>query len=418
MLLEIIAPVILIVGLFGNIINLYVFTRPVFRSKGLSTFRFLAYLSVVDLLYLLIGLSHIMVIVYTGYDYRTYSNFVCSFHSFLTLYLSHLSSNVLAGVSVFRCVTLTRLKPVKPVYFNGHAAKIEHSENPNEVFAVYSRPNKPLWQRFKTNFGQADAFVLCIMLVLFAFDFHYLIWMRLSVMESFEANFTAIESSNNSSLDNDSKVFYPVTYNLCHPNEKSQQMYFDFLRNSWIWIDLFLYSYIPFTVMIVCTALIIYRLYKITKNLKSKTKTKATDHFKQKEANDPLISNNSPSSINPNNGLITTPSTIDIKNVKLLKGTTQCAHSEQAKKTVRKNGQIYKLLLTVNIFFFALVTPLVLANSLDLLGESNHIFRDLVYTLAYLNHALNFLFYGFSCKIYRMILIDFVKSFFSVKSTK
>ena len=140
------------------------------------------------------------------------------------------------------------------------------------------------------------------------------------------------------------------------------------------------------------------------------------------DTNDPLISHNNLSSNenktnnnNTNNTLLPTPSSADLKNTKsILKASSHNAQSEQAKKTVRKNSQIYKLLLTVNIFFFALVTPLVLANSLDLLGDSNHIFRDLVYTLAYLNHSLNFLFYGFSCKIYRMILIDCFKNFFSI----
>lgn len=112
MLLRIIIPVILFVGSLGNMISIYVFTRP--SLKGLSTFKFLAYLSLIDYLYLLVGLPHIIVIAYSDYDFRNYSNFVCSVHSFLTLYLSHLSSNILAAVGVFRCVTLTSLRPLKP----------------------------------------------------------------------------------------------------------------------------------------------------------------------------------------------------------------------------------------------------------------------------------------------------------------
>ena len=250
MLLEIIAPIILVLGFLGNIINLYVFTRPVFRTSSLSTFRFLAYLSLIDLLYLLIGLSHIMIIVYTGYDYRTYSSFVCSVHSFLTLYLSHLSSNVLAGVSVFRCVTLNRLKPVKPIYFNGHAVKIEHSENPKEVCNVYRRSNKPLSQRIFACFGQADLVVLVIMIVLFLFDCHYLIWMRLTTIESYELKANYTEKSD--PFSDDPRAYNKVTYSACHPSETDQIRYYTFLRKSWIWIDLFLYSYVPFTVMIIC----------------------------------------------------------------------------------------------------------------------------------------------------------------------
>lgn len=112
MLLKVIIPIILLVGSIGNSISIYAFTRP--SVRGLSTFKFLAYLSLIDQLYLLVGLSHILVIAYVDYDFRNYSNFVCSVHSFFTLYLSHLSSNILAAVGVFRCVTLTTLRPLKP----------------------------------------------------------------------------------------------------------------------------------------------------------------------------------------------------------------------------------------------------------------------------------------------------------------
>ena len=88
-----------------------------------------------------------------------------------------------------------------------------------------------------------------------------------------------------------------------------------------------------------------------------------------------------------------------------------------AKKRSKKNSQIYKLLLTLNLFFFVLVTPLVLSNSLGLLKDSQYGIRlELVYILAYLNHCLNFLFYGLSCEIYRVILFDtFTKCFRQLK---
>lgn len=249
MLLQIAAPIILIIGTFGNLLNLYIFTQPVFRTKGLGTFRFLAYLSIIDLLYLLIGLSQIIIINYTDYDYRSYSNFTCSFHSFLTLYLSHLSSNVLAGVSVFRCVTIANLKPVKPL-------------NPTVGNVINRRSNKPFYQRFLSAFGRADLFVACIMITLFLFDCHYLIWMRLSYVQNNEANLTAMwqqyaEVFSNetrwspfNSLNMSDTDRLASTLKICHPSDVEQKTYSEFLRNQWLWIDLFLYSYIPFFVMI------------------------------------------------------------------------------------------------------------------------------------------------------------------------
>lgn len=375
MFLEYLAPVILVVGLIGNIINLYVFTRPVFNSKSLSAFRFLAYLSLIDLMYLLIGLSHIMVIVYTGYDFRTYSNFLCSLHSFLTLYLSHVSSNILAGVSVFRCVTITSLKPVKPI-------PVKNQDTPRgrqkSIFQQLFKSNSSSNKRFLDNFGHADLCVLFIMVLLFFFDCHYLIWMRLSVFDSSVSYLNGTNQLNGTNI---------ILHTICHPSESNQRFYYEFLRNSWIWIDLFLYSYIPFVIMIVCTVLIIYRLFKINRKLKVNLKKR-----------NPVVKLNDSGDIN----LMLTQST-ECRSMATPKPSLA---AEAFRKSSRKNSQIYKTLLTLNIFFFVLVTPLVLANSLDLLNESNQIFRDFVYILAYLNHTLNFVFYGFSCKIYRTILID------------
>jgi hypothetical protein len=75
----------------------------------------------------------------------------------------------------------------------------------------------------------------------------------------------------------------------------------------------------------------------------------------------------------------------------------------QMKKRSRKTNQIYQLLIIINVCFFVMVTPLVLSNSLGILME-NKILMELVYIMAYSNHSFNFIFYGFSCKMYRVIV--------------
>jgi len=76
------------------------------------------------------------------------------------------------------------------------------------------------------------------------------------------------------------------------------------------------------------------------------------------------------------------------------------------KKRAKKTNQIYQLLILINVCFFVLVTPLVLSNSLGILMIENKIILELVYILSYLNHCINFVFYGLSCKMYRTILYD------------
>jgi len=80
---------------------------------------------------------------------------------------------------------------------------------------------------------------------------------------------------------------------------------------------------------------------------------------------------------------------------------------DEHKKRTKRNNQIYKLLLSINIAFFVLVTPLVMVNSFKI--DENNSFFDLVYILAYSNHCCNFVFYGLSCKLFRKTL----KSFFT-----
>lgn len=397
MLLETVIPIILLLGTTTNLINFYVFTRPVLN--GLTTFRFLAYLSLVDLFYLIIGLPHILSNVYFNYDFRDYSNLVCSLHSFFTYYLSHLSSNILAGVGVFRCVTLTSLRPMKPNTFlkaNRSATNLDikfsrrFSASPSLDVIEPKGPRKSFLKRFISDYGSADKVVFVMMLVIFLFDFHFLIWMRLSKMDY---------SQDFHNASNISEKFI-----RCYPSPKSQAIYSEFYIKAYHWIDLFLYSYIPFTIMIICTILIICRLFQINKQL-----------------NLP-----SPKSKENKNGIYFPKN--ETKNVKeedeINKGDNKTRYKlikkspnikDIAKKRSKKNNQIYKLLLTLNICFFVFVTPLVLSNTLgllDFLRDTQILTFEIVYILSYLNHSINFLFYLLSCEMYRSIVFEFFKKFF------
>jgi hypothetical protein len=338
MLLEIIGPCLLIIGLLGNAINFYIFTNPSLRS--LTTFRFLTYLSIIDFLYLLTGLTHLLIIIYFDYDLRLISNFMCSVHSFLTIYLSHLSSNTLAAISISRCFKLIRLKPVK-----NEMKKLTKATSVDNHDTFIRKNNN---RKFKLTFGHADYTILLIMIIFFIFDSHYLLWMRLSDPD-FNSN-----STLNSTLKQQ-----------CHPSLNEQFYYNKFLASTWVWIDLFLYSYIPFVIMMVCTVLITYKLCKVNKNIGRSKSTTSINQNKQQS-----VSN----------------------------------QNQLFKKRAKKTNQIYQLLILINVCFFVLVTPLVLSNSLGILMIENKIILELVYILSYLNHCINFVFYGLSCKMYRTIL--------------
>ena len=73
------SPIILLIGLLGNTISFVIFKND--KMKHLPIFKFLAYLSLIDCLYILIGIPHIMAITFGDYDFRNTSNLVCSIRS-------------------------------------------------------------------------------------------------------------------------------------------------------------------------------------------------------------------------------------------------------------------------------------------------------------------------------------------------
>jgi len=79
---------------------------------------------------------------------------------------------------------------------------------------------------------------------------------------------------------------------------------------------------------------------------------------------------------------------------------------EAAKRRKQRNSQVYRLLLSLNAMFFVLVTPIVFFNSIKLINRNDETILELVYVLAYLNHCVNFVFYGFTCELFRITLSE------------
>lgn len=368
MLLEIAAPIILAIGLFGNLISYCVFNTR--KLKTSPTFKFLAHLSIIDFLYLFIGLPHIMMIIYTKVDFRNTDNFICSVHSFLTIFLSHLSSNTLAIANVVRCIDIISLN-----LKNGTRNKSGSTKN---------------W----FNIGRVELILLCLMVVLFVFNSHFLLFMRLT--DSSEIN-----DNNDYQLLTKNNYNNNSVYLTCFPSKTEQAIYFEFFTRYWPWIDLFLYSYIPFMIMISSTIVIIIKLCQANNNLK-KTR-RSSLNITQRE-----IEMSELNSLDDHENAQRTGDSIRSKRVK----PKRLVRTE-TKRRNHRNLQVYKLLVSLNIAFFIMVTPLVLSNSLKSPEIENYALFDLVYILAYLNHCLNFVFYSITCELYRKAIREyFLKNVF------
>ena len=95
---------LLIVGTFGNIVSSIIFSYGTLRKS--STFRYLAILSLMDLLVLYSGLLDLFLMVEYGNEYslRTLHPVTCRLHTFITYWSQHSSSWILSFISVDRAV--------------------------------------------------------------------------------------------------------------------------------------------------------------------------------------------------------------------------------------------------------------------------------------------------------------------------
>ena len=109
LLKRIIAPILLVLGITGNLLSIYIFSTNQSMRKQI-TFRYLIYLSILDLLVLIFGYGHTAILVYTNVDIRLVNNVLCKAHSFLVYLFSHSSSLVLVCMSVDRTLNIFSVK--------------------------------------------------------------------------------------------------------------------------------------------------------------------------------------------------------------------------------------------------------------------------------------------------------------------
>lgn len=101
---------LLIVGTFGNIVSFIIFSFGTLRRS--STFRYLAILSLMDLVVLYSGLLDLFLMMEYGgnYSLRILTPVTCRLHTFITYWSQHSSSWILSFISVDRAVATNCIK--------------------------------------------------------------------------------------------------------------------------------------------------------------------------------------------------------------------------------------------------------------------------------------------------------------------
>lgn len=196
---------IIIIGIVGNVLNVLVFSRP--KMRLLSTFRFLLYMSIFDLLILLTCATDAWTTFnhYFTFQIRHMSGFSCRFHVFLTYFFTQCGTNVLMLVNIDRAINLRII--------------------------MQPRPHRAMFKLCRIN--QVDLVVLVLVVLVTLVNFHFIFLLQLN-------------NINGTDTSGGEMICYPI----------DNELYLLFLRHIWTWIDFGLFGIFPFVGMTICSILI------------------------------------------------------------------------------------------------------------------------------------------------------------------
>jgi hypothetical protein len=386
------SPTLLVIGLFGNLLSVWVFSRPSMRRN--STFIYLLFLCIVDLLVLLFGLGDIVVFSYTRFVVREQSLLVCRVHTFLTYMFTHLSSFILASVSIERAIATNLITFAKD----------------------YCKP--------RTAYR-----VLALNLLLASLpNSHYLMFLGYE-QSILSPNATSnLSSSSDTTNGSDTAAAYTRRVQCTAPPDSAYER---FLNPFYNWMDVIFYAILPFLIMAVCSFFIIRVIFssnkRMERSLSMRTSTailNATiiNRVPENARRTSSTSNNNTNTTSTESPLLLKEGSIRQAEKKhsttslMLKRLVSSSGEKKPPNTARMNKTLHLTytLISINTLFFLLVSPLVILASVvnektDI--QKTKILYNIVYLLAYSNHSLNFVFYGLSSPPYR----ETIQSLFAAK---
>ena len=215
---------ILTFGIVGNAINTLIFAKKIMRSS--PTFRFLLYLSIADAIVLIMGMNEILLKSDYSFGLRDSSLFVCNIQKFISYSSTHMSSCLSIVVNVYRANFISNLTYKKRNIIKKRV-------------------------RFQTT-SLVDAISTIIFVIVFALNSHFILFLKPFYPVSFGEDLKSNETSMNA-------------YHIfrCVPYQNSFYEYF--LVHAWFWIDLLIFSIIPFVFMAPCSIIILHNIKRLNK---------------------------------------------------------------------------------------------------------------------------------------------------------
>jgi hypothetical protein len=336
--------IIILIGVIGNLFNILILSHKSMRNN--STFRFLLYLAIVDLLVLLVGTTDAFLTFGFLLFIRIHSDFICKVHTFFTYFLTHMSSFTLSIVSVDRAFIVCDQSMSTFLIKQVQRLKIQAEW---------------LWTK------RVEKIMILLGIFLGLINFHYLIFLGLSLTSEYEASNKTVSNYssfiNNYNLVQNKKTFESTASDLAKDiNEKSvvcfppaNTKYNYFLIHIWTFIDVGLYSLFPFLVMVVCSVIILIEI-----------NTKSSSFLKRRT---------------------------DLSN-----------------KARRRNQLLLVMLAITNGYFVLCSLPVcidIIYYKFKGTSYEPHFLQTFFHLLAYTNNSANFIFYTIFCQKYRRIVINF-----------
>jgi hypothetical protein len=345
-----------IIGVFGNTLSFVIFCHKNMRKN--STFIYLAFLCIVDLFVVIFGLGDLIIISYFKVILRNKSFLVCRLHAFLTYTFTHLSSFILASVSIDRAIATNFITFAKDYCKTTTAYKVI-------VVNVF----------------------LTVMI-----NFHSLFFL------GFEETVTKTTTSSFNSSS-----FIQMT---CASKEGT--LYYIFLDTYFQWLDLIFYAILPFFIMAICSFFIIKTIVVSNKRINKSTLSYKISLMKKEESDCVQIKKLN-GSCDKNRRIISY--------VKSMRNDKQAKN--RFNKTLHLT---YTLISINTLFFLLVspLTIVVMFVKGKEKIENFKILINIVYLLAYSNHSFNFIFYGLSSPPYReqlLIMLNLKKSKNKTKCT-
>lgn len=339
--------ILIIVGLVGTVINIVVYSAKSMRQT--STFRYLLYLSVFDLLVLIVCASDALARFGTiSIEIRLQSTLLCRAHTYLTYFLTQSSSNILMMISIDRALLVTnKLK------FNNATSRLK----PRHLHVSVC------FGRFKPN--RVDLVIGLLLVFLALVNIHYLVLLPLT--------FQLIADP---STENQTQHYLQA---MCFP--ESDQRYSEFLIKVWTWIDLCIYGLMPFLVVTVCSIVIIKRTT-------------------QNDVRVRLIITGSPCSAKTSS--VYGSSCNSSKTTAYLLSKQTVWQTTGFYKRMQRNRHVLNMLIATNFYFLFTSLPYFVLAVIYQGKESGPYIQPLVHLFLYSNNSVRFIFNGFTSEKYRL----------------